>query len=75
MRNPHEELTLQVVRRTPQKSLKVTTEDGRNMTINSYMVGPFGEYVAVSQEADKDRWIGGTRIVPLQYVQRAFGGC
>jgi len=55
-------------RYAPEKVIRVETEDGRNVTVNSYAVGPFGEFCAVTVDRG-DNYLG-TRIVPLVWVQR-----
>ena len=53
---------------SPQKTERVKTEDGCRITINSYVIGPFGEFCAVT--VDRGKNFLGTRIVPLIWVQR-----
>ncbi|HUU89197.1 MAG TPA: hypothetical protein VMX17_15795 [Candidatus Glassbacteria bacterium] len=55
-------------RYAPSKVVRIETEDGRNITVNSYLVGPFGEFCAAT--VDRGANFLGTRIVPLVYVKR-----
>jgi len=55
-------------RYAPSKVVRIETDDSRNITVNSYLVGPFGEFCAVTVDRG-DNFLG-TRIVPLVWVQR-----
>lgn len=55
----------------PEKTEKYTNEDGLQITVNSYCIGPFGEYCAAT--IDKGKNFIGTRVVPLTWVRRAEG--
>ena len=57
--------------RCPQKTEKVVSEAGQNITMNSYCVGAFGEFCAVT--VDKGKNFLGSRITPLTWVQRTEG--
>lgn len=55
----------------PSKTEKLENADGLQITVNSYCIGPFGEYCAVT--VDKGKNFLGSRIVPLTWVQRTEG--
>jgi len=55
-------------RYSPRKTEKLENADGLQITVNSYCIGPFGEYCAVT--VDKGKNFLGSRIVPLIWVQR-----
>ena len=57
--------------RSPQKTEKVVSEAGQNITVNSYCVGAFSEFCAVT--VDRGKNFLGSRITPLTWVQREKG--
>jgi len=56
---------------SPQKTEKLEDADGLKITVNSYCIGPFGEYCAAT--IDKGKNFLGSRITPLTWVTRKEG--
>jgi len=55
----------------PSKTEKLEDADGLKITVNSYCVGPFGEYCAAT--IDRGKNFLGLRITPLAWVTRKEG--